>query len=128
MIQVKIFTLSFSSPLGWFDDSAIAEFIKDKDVISVREHFFTKDEMPYWAIMILYHGLSLPPTPADPKKEKEDDYRKRLTNEDWPLFNTLKTWRAERAKAEGIPPYLICTNHQLVDMVLKRPSSRLFLK
>ena len=40
-----------------------------------------------------------------------------------PLFNALRDWRAERSKRDGVPPYLICTNKQLVAMIKTRPRS-----
>ncbi|MGB7000854.1 MAG: HRDC domain-containing protein [Halobacteriota archaeon] len=46
-----------------------------------------------------------------------------LTERDWPLFNVLREWRAERCKEGGIPPYVICTNLQLAKMTVTRPSS-----
>jgi superfamily II DNA helicase RecQ len=40
-----------------------------------------------------------------------------------PLFDTLRTWRSERAKQDGVPPYIICTNQQLAQMVATRPDT-----
>jgi ATP-dependent DNA helicase RecQ len=39
------------------------------------------------------------------------------------LFNTLRQWRAARAKAEGIPSYQIANNRQLAEMAESRPQS-----
>ena len=44
--------------------------------------------------------------------QRDESWRESLAKEDWPLFNTLRDWRAECAKAEGIPPYVICNNRQ----------------
>jgi len=41
---------------------------------------------------------------------------------DWPVFNRLREWRGERCKAEGIPPYVICNNRQLAEVIRRRPS------
>jgi ATP-dependent DNA helicase RecQ len=46
-----------------------------------------------------------------------------LTETDWPLFNTLRNWRSERAKQEGIPPYVICNNRHLAEIVKARPQT-----
>lgn len=40
-----------------------------------------------------------------------------------PLFNTLRNWRMERCKRDGVPPYVICSNQQFADMVRERPQS-----
>jgi superfamily II DNA helicase RecQ len=47
------------------------------------------------------------------EKSRDESYKEKLTETDWPLFNVLREWRAERCKEEGIPPYVICTNLQL---------------
>ena len=46
-----------------------------------------------------------------------------MAEADWPLFNTLRDWRGERCKAEGIPPYVICNNQQLAEVVKARPTT-----
>ena len=125
MLHLKIFTLQFSNSYHGFDDSVVTDFIKDKEVSSVREHFFIKDEIPFWTILVIYHARivnSISVVPNQFQAKTQDNYRQLLSEADYPLFNTLKTWRAERAKAEGIPPYIICTNKQLAEMVTKKPT------
>lgn len=39
------------------------------------------------------------------------------------MFNALRDWRAEQAKEDGVPPYIICTNKQLGAIVKARPGS-----
>ena len=50
---VQIFTLKFHATTEQFDDRELQEFIKDKEVLSVREHFFIKHETPYLAVLLL---------------------------------------------------------------------------
>ena len=46
-----------------------------------------------------------------------------VTAEELPLFNTLRDWRAERSKRDGVAPYVVCTNRQFAAMVHTRPQS-----
>ena len=39
------------------------------------------------------------------------------------LFNTLRDWRSERARKEGVPPYLIFNNRTLLEILQKLPDS-----
>ncbi|NCA72187.1 MAG: hypothetical protein EOM91_19350 [Sphingobacteriia bacterium] len=39
------------------------------------------------------------------------------------MFNRLREWRGERAKAESIPPYVICNNRQLAEIVQRKPGT-----
>ena len=104
--MLRIFTLKFQSTLGTFDDAELQAFIKDKEVVSIRDHFFTKDDMPYLVLLVTYQ-LAGPPTDvpaaesaaATPRNEK---WREILEEGDWPLFNTLREWRNRLANEEGV--------------------------
>jgi ATP-dependent DNA helicase RecQ len=117
---VRVFTLKFHLATECFDDEEVQEFIKDKEVLSIREHFFVKQETPYLVLIVTY--LPGESKPVSTKKTK-DDWRKLLSNEQMPLFEALRSWRAERAKQDGVPPYIICTNKEFVEMATQRPDS-----
>lgn len=115
-------TLKFNPVTEQFDEEDLHAFIKDKEVLSAREHFFIKQETPYLVVFLTY----LPGTGDQPKAPggaKAESWRELLTDAQLPLFNTLREWRSERAKQEGVPPYIICTNQQLAQMVAARPES-----
>jgi ATP-dependent DNA helicase RecQ len=44
---VRVITLRFAPVSGIFDDSPLRDFLKDKEVLSIRDHFFIKHEVPY---------------------------------------------------------------------------------
>ncbi len=117
---VRIFTLKFHTATERFDDEELQKFIKDKDVLSVREHFFLKHNTPYLILVVTYLPGTGDIVSAGKKKET---WRESLSNEQLPLFDALREWRTERAKQDGVPPYVICTNQQLADMVAARPDS-----
>jgi len=48
---VRVFTLKFDPIVGGFDDSGLQEFVRDKEVLSIRDHFFTRDETPYLIVL-----------------------------------------------------------------------------
>lgn len=124
---VRVFTLSFSSVLGGFDDDEVREFVKDKEVLAVRDHFFLKDESPHLVLVVTYNLLrpeqemSARTPEVKSKARDREAWRKTLEEADWPLFNTLRDWRNGQAKEEGIPPYVICTNQQLAEIAHRRP-------
>lgn len=39
------------------------------------------------------------------------------------MFNILREWRSKRSREEGVPPYILFTNKQLVEIVNGKPSS-----
>ena len=123
-MHLKIFSCPYSSRLGNFDDRALQEFIKDKEILSVASSFFVHEELPYWTVLVQYKQPS--PIPLSTKisstsSKKPEDVRHQIPEADQPLFESLRAWRAEKAKKEGVPPYVICTNQHLLQMILKRP-------
>jgi len=51
-MNVKIITLSFNTLSGEFDDAEFSEFIVNKEILSVSEHFFIKNDSPYLTLII----------------------------------------------------------------------------
>ena len=119
----RVLTLRFDPALEAFDDGPLQEFLKAKEVHAIREHFFVRDGAPYLAVLVTY-GLRPVAAPAEPpEKGRDASWRSQVSEADLPLFNALRDWRAERAKRDGVPPYLVCTNKQLAAMVNARPGS-----
>jgi superfamily II DNA helicase RecQ len=123
-MQIHIFTIHFNPVLDRFDDSELQAFIRDKAVLSASDHFFVRDGVPYLALVVHTHPEPTAPDTGRPKKNIRDESWRDLLNEaDWPLFNSLRAWRQERAKQDGIPPYIICTNRMLAQIIHDRPQS-----
>ena len=124
---VRVFTLRFDPVLGGFDDGDLRDFLKDKEVLSVRDHFFVKDETPYLTVIATYNLLR--PEAEEPvrsersERDRRDAWREVLEEVDWPIFNELRDWRNKQAREEGIPPYVICTNRQLAEIAHRRLGS-----
>ena len=58
------------------------------------------------------------------KNPGNEEWRKLLNDESMPLFNTLRQWRNERCKRDGVPPYIIMNNKQLAEFCQRRPQSK----
>ena len=127
MLQVKLFAMRFCDELDGFDDEPLRAFMAGKEIVSLKEQFFFKDNVPYWSVMLMYKSK---PRPIDLSKEsqkkvedKKDDYRSVLTEESTPLFNLLREWRNEKAKKAGSPPYILFNNLQLAQIAGKKPET-----
>lgn len=121
----RVITLRFDTALGGFDDEPLRDFLKDKQVSSIREHFFIADDTPYLAVMVTYY-LPPPLSPAvstSGRKQENGDWRDWVPEADRPLFDALRDWRSKRCQQLGIPPYVVATNRQLAMMVQMRPQS-----
>jgi superfamily II DNA helicase RecQ len=127
-MQTRVITLRFNELIDGFDDAPLRDFIKDKEIVSVNEHFFTRLDQPYLAIMINY---KLPPIAVASdraetgrrEKKREETWREYVSESDIPLFNALRDWRLERGKRDGLPIYVIFTNRELGAIIAARPAS-----
>ncbi len=126
-MHIRIFTLRFSPVIEGFDDGPLRSFMTDKEVLSVREHFFTANGDAYWTFMVLYKlprpKVETPDVATDFQEKEKQDYRSLLSDESMPLFNLLREWRNERAKTDAVPPYVICDNRRLAEIASKAPKS-----
>jgi len=150
-MRVKLFTFRYSSSLGGFDDRPLVHFMRDKEVLAFREHFFCVNEVPHLLCVLTWqdelvsnvdvaavHDLRNAPAPdpsraplappADARSSKRrrgaaPDPMAGLDEQERALFNTLRDWRAKTAREEGVPHYIIFTNKHLVALVTTRPDS-----
>lgn len=126
-LKIKLFTMRFNPSLGEFDDTAITRFLADKDLIEARDHFYIHQGMPYVTLVLLYNSLFDGGNKSEDKNSGKQSERfnprEVLAEEDWSLYTSLKEWRNELAKAEGIPPYIIATNRQIAEIAKSRPDT-----
>lgn len=121
-MRLKLFTLKFNSALACFDEQTVLDFLNNKVVLQIKEYFFTHDTHPYLLLKIVYQ-LADEREEVAIKKQPNDDYKRLLTQESTPLFDTLRAWRAESSHQAGIPPYVICNNKQLAQIATSKPNS-----
>lgn len=125
-MRVRVITLKFDPVQEMFDDTHLLEFTGDKEILSVNEHFFVKNGKHYMALVITYLPSETGAAVSDrstARPGKTEDWRRIISEEDLPLFDTMREWRTERAKKEGIPVYVICNNMELARIVKEKPQS-----
>lgn len=124
-MRVKVLTLCYAPSLQGFDDRPLAEFVRDKEVLNVREHFFSVHDLPHLACLVTYQeGAPGKPTPSPQDRRGErPDPAADLEPEHRALFGTLREWRAARSRKEGVPPYVLFTNRELIAIVKARPQT-----
>lgn len=144
-MRIKLFTFRYSATLGGFDDEPLSSFIRDKEVLSFREHFFCVNEVPHLACVLTWQdalvgrmepdtiGHSSSESPSRGRASTNDattrqkgsrpDPTAALDETQRALFNTLRDWRLVKAHEEGVPPYLVFTNRQLVQVIQTRPDN-----
>jgi superfamily II DNA helicase RecQ len=121
-MKLKVFDLRMSAGEGSFESSEMEDFLEDKVVLSVTDHFFVHEESPHLLVLITYREEEVKDKRSRGSRRRQD-WRSELTEEEVVVFDGIRAWRAERAREEGVPPYLILTNRQLADIVRQRPGS-----
>ena len=58
------------------------------------------------------------------KNKSRPDPAKELDEQEKQAYDALRSWRAARARQEGIPPYMIANNKQLAKMVKLRSATK----
>ena len=140
-MRAKILTLRFSPTLAGFDDGPLQDFVRDKDVLAIKEHFFSTHDVPHIACVITWqdHPVSTAAmqatqtATATPKSTTGPSLRAQgesidptqgLGEADRMLFQTLRRWRSDTARRDGAPPYIVLTNRQLLALIQHKPMSR----
>lgn len=77
----------------------------------------------FWSVLVFYEGQAKAPVGNRPKEDRTSP----APAED-PIFLALRSWRAQKAKAEGVPPYVIAHNAQLKAIAEARPQSEAELR
>jgi len=70
-MRVKLITFRYSATIGGFDDSALSEFIRDKEVLSFREHFYSVNDVPHLTCVVSYQDPVISPRDLDPAQLRE---------------------------------------------------------
>ena len=120
-MKLKVFTFRFTESADGFDDKPLQDFIADKEVIDFSEHFFVHEKTPYLTVLLSYRSLD-----HDEKRKvyRREDPRKALDEKEKEAYDALRTWRAARARQEGIPTYMIANNKQLARMIKLRATTK----
>lgn len=122
---VRIISVFFDPGTGQFDDGEVHAFLKDKDVIAISDHFFTRGDVPYLILVIKYSLHQRKDMDSKPvgQKQRDESWRENLSESEVKVFNLLREWRTKRSQMEAVPPYILFTNKQLADVVKRKPKA-----
>jgi superfamily II DNA helicase RecQ len=109
-MSFEILTIPFSSDKGLFNCDDLNRFCVNKKVINSRTEFFNVNGKAYWSIFLEYDTL-LETTTGGGEETKG------LTEAGRLCYEKLRVWRRERAEKEGVPPFVIARNSQLVEII-----------
>jgi superfamily II DNA helicase RecQ len=117
-IHIKVLTLGFDRYKDGFDSSLLDDFLKNVQLIASSEHFFC-DGSKHYISFVLKYELS----ENKMVSTKNSEWKQALSVESAGVFALLKSWRFQKAKSEGVPPFVVFTNNQLCAIANSRPQS-----
>jgi ATP-dependent DNA helicase RecQ len=100
-------------------------------VLAVSEHFFMIDGLPSWALLLTYRPLTPSlayahagqPGVTGPMGPSGADAGLVVGPDERPRYEALRRWRADRARQDGKPAYVIFTNNQLLAIARRAPTT-----
>jgi superfamily II DNA helicase RecQ len=72
---------------------------------------------PFWSVLVFYEG-------EVQKVSKTSSPAKAAEPPSSPAFETLRQWRSQKAREEGVPPYVIATNSELQAILDSNPQNQ----
>jgi superfamily II DNA helicase RecQ len=117
-MKLKAMTLRWGE--DGFETAALDRFVADHDIVGTTEHFFTHAGEPCWALLLTYRPRASQPVFAAPTGGTAQE-PPRLAPEEQAVYEALRKWRNDRARAEGKPPYVLFTNGQMAALARTQP-------
>jgi len=122
-VHAKIITLHPEPDTGRFDDRELQDFLADRQLLSIDQHFYIQEGRPTLALLLTWRPLPLPRRVEVEVAQPRPDPAADLADDERPVYEALRRWRNERAKRDGRPAYIYLTNAQLVQVTQQRPAS-----
>jgi ATP-dependent DNA helicase RecQ len=123
---------------GGFDETPLAEFTRDKELLAFREHFFVLNEVPHLTCVLTYQDPVVDAGTLAQAREiasgvangqRATGVRRRseppadLDERDRALWVTMREWRWQTSREEGVPPFVVLTDREMTEVVVRKPDS-----
>ncbi|RIH88409.1 HRDC domain-containing protein [Calidithermus roseus] len=104
------------------DLSRLNDFLERVQPIQVSSALVS-GSAPVWSVLVFYEGETPKAKEGLEKPLPEASAKPRPTATNDALYQALREWRWQKAKAEGVPPYVIAHDAQLAAIADALPST-----
>jgi len=108
-MQFQFFKIPVDYPTEEAD--ALNTFLRTVKIVKIEKNFVTTSTESFWAISVTY--ILQQTNNSQGKAKAEIDYKARLGDELFEVFNQLRAFRKEVAAKEAIPVYAVFNNDEL---------------
>lgn len=114
-MNVQVFSVRVDAPHLAQDQQQLNTFIASVELVQSDTHFIESDAS-YWSVLLHYkEKINLGPREKEPLTD--------LTQDQIDRFQQLKNWRNEKAKTNGLKPFIICHNSHLIQIAVQHPKT-----
>ena len=117
-MDVRVVTLRYHEGVQGFVEEALARATAGREVLEVREHFFVYGNVPHLALVLLLSDAR-----EQTRRREGPDPGDELPEDRRALYRSLRKWRNERARTDGVPSYIIARNAQLAEICRRLPQT-----
>ena len=118
-MQVKLFTIS-ASDNGELQRE-LNSFLATHRILEIEQKFCENDKGGWWSFCIRYVGenerVKFPVIQQGFTKKDKPDYKDVLSQQEYELFLLLKAARKEISAIDGVLPYNVFTDAELVEII-----------
>lgn len=114
-MNVQVFSVRVDALYLAHDQQQLNDFIASVELVQSDTHFIESDAS-YWSVLLHYkEKINL----ASQEKASLTD----LTQDQIDRFEHLKKWRNEKAKTNGVKPFVVCHNSHLIQIAVQHPQA-----
>lgn len=114
-MKVQVFSVRVDAPHLAHDQQLLNDFIASVELVQSDTHFIESDAS-YWSVLLHYkEKINL----VSQEKASLTD----LTQDQIDRFEHLKKWRNEKAKTNGVKPFVVCHNSHLIQIAVQHPQT-----
>lgn len=145
-MKIKVFNIRLSDKHLEHDQNQVNNFLAQVEMKKSTSTLVSTDEH-FWSLMIHYkdkaQGMDavqeipdafMSPTStteSKPIEQQEPEQKPKtvkislddLTEEEINMLNNLKSWRADKAQQDKVPPFVILWDRHLIDAIKAKPST-----
>ncbi len=126
-MHLKIFTIPFSTREFGFDTSELEEFQSKHVIEDIQTHFFEVASLPCLVVFMRYlpclSGSSNLQSGTKRNRMTSSLQKTNLEGRSKKVSEALKDWRKKRSASDGVPPFLVLTNQQVLSIAITAPVS-----
>ena len=133
-MRITTFKIRLNEDFQAQDKQLLNEFLQNNHILQTTSQF-VHDKEHYWSILLRYSEKSLTVSEPGPKqyqsskvlespKKSEILQDEFLNADEIKILESLKLWRTERAKEDGLPAYMIATNSELFAIAKFKPAKK----